>query len=112
MFKFYFNNRKTSRNTEGYSNEVGNGIDGITSEISKIGISCNLQQSPTRYSTKEGECSIQSCLNQFTALELMSGSNKVGCEACTAREKKVYHPYKPRSVSNLFFTFMFVYNYR
>ena len=80
---------KARRKTEEYSNEVSNGINGITSEISKIGISCNLQQSPTRYPTKEGEYSIQSCLNQFTALELMSGSNKVGCEACTAREKKV-----------------------
>lgn len=38
-----------------------------------------------RYQCDEGECSIQSCLNQFTALELMTGNNKVGCEACTKR---------------------------
>ena len=43
----------------------------------------------TRYLTKEGEFSIQSCLNQFTALELMTGNNKVGCEACTAKANKV-----------------------
>ena len=58
-----------------------NGINGINSGIS--------QSSPTRYSTNEGECSIQSCLNQFTTLELMIGSNKVNCESCTARKRKV-----------------------
>ncbi|KDR12581.1 Ubiquitin carboxyl-terminal hydrolase 45, partial [Zootermopsis nevadensis] len=36
-----------------------------------------------RYQCDDGECSIQSCLNQFTALELMTGNNKVGCEKCT-----------------------------
>ncbi|KAL5278482.1 USP16 family protein [Megaselia abdita] len=38
-----------------------------------------------RYQCQDGECSVQSCLNNFTALELMTGSNKVGCEACTKR---------------------------
>ncbi|XP_015604833.1 ubiquitin carboxyl-terminal hydrolase 16 [Cephus cinctus] len=65
-----------------------NGISDITTGLSKIGLGSGIYQSPTRYHTKEGECSIQSCLNQFTALELMSGSNKVSCEACTARENK------------------------
>ncbi|XP_012144488.1 ubiquitin specific protease 16/45 isoform X2 [Megachile rotundata] len=77
------------RKIEEYSNEVNNTFDGLISEISKIIISSNSQQSPIKYPTKEGECLIQSCLKQFAALELMSGSNKVGCEACTAREKKV-----------------------
>lgn len=36
-----------------------------------------------RYQCQEGECSIQSCLNNFTAVEMMTGSNKVDCEACT-----------------------------
>ncbi|XP_026296412.1 ubiquitin carboxyl-terminal hydrolase 45 isoform X3 [Apis mellifera] len=83
------NQWKTRRKIEDYSNDISNGINNITSGISKIGIGDSLQQPPTRYLTKEGECSIQSCLNQFTALELMSGSNKVSCEACTANEKKV-----------------------
>lgn len=83
------NQWKTRRKIEDYSNDISNGINNITSGISKIGIGGSLQQPPTRYLTKEGECSIQSCLNQFTALELMSGSNKVSCEACTANEKKV-----------------------
>lgn len=36
-----------------------------------------------RYACEDNECSIQSCLNNFTAIELMSGNNKVGCDACT-----------------------------
>lgn len=38
-----------------------------------------------RYQCEENECSIQSCLNAFTAAELMTGSNKVCCDACTER---------------------------
>lgn len=41
-----------------------------------------------RHQSEEGECSIISCLNQFTSLELMTGNNKVGCEACTQRHNK------------------------
>ncbi|XP_059617458.1 ubiquitin carboxyl-terminal hydrolase 16 [Phlebotomus argentipes] len=39
----------------------------------------------TRYQCEDGECSVQSCMNNFTALELMTGNNKVGCDACTER---------------------------
>lgn len=38
-----------------------------------------------RYQCSENELSIISCLNNFTSVELMTGSNKVGCEACTER---------------------------
>lgn len=38
-----------------------------------------------RVQCTEGECSVQSCLNNFTALELMTGNNKVGCDSCTER---------------------------
>uniref|UniRef100_A0A1B0ADX6 ubiquitinyl hydrolase 1 n=1 Tax=Glossina pallidipes TaxID=7398 RepID=A0A1B0ADX6_GLOPL len=38
-----------------------------------------------RYQCEDGECSVQSCLNNFTAVELMTGNNKVGCETCTKR---------------------------
>lgn len=38
-----------------------------------------------RYQCEDGECSVQSCLNNFTAVELMTGNNKVGCESCTKR---------------------------
>ncbi|XP_060804705.1 ubiquitin carboxyl-terminal hydrolase 16/45 [Amyelois transitella] len=37
------------------------------------------------YVCEEDECSIQSCLSQFTALELLTGNNKVGCDNCTER---------------------------
>lgn len=38
-----------------------------------------------RHTCEEGECSVQSCLNQFTSCELMTGNNKVSCELCTKR---------------------------
>lgn len=38
-----------------------------------------------RYQCEEGECSVQSCLNQFTACELLTNNNKVGCDVCTKR---------------------------
>ncbi|XP_049854422.1 ubiquitin carboxyl-terminal hydrolase 45 isoform X1 [Schistocerca gregaria] len=41
-----------------------------------------------RYQCAEGECSVLSCLNQFTAIELMTGNNKVGCVNCTQRHNK------------------------
>ncbi|XP_016982454.1 ubiquitin carboxyl-terminal hydrolase 45 [Drosophila rhopaloa] len=38
-----------------------------------------------RYQCEDGECSVQSCMNNFTAVELMTGQNKVGCDSCTLR---------------------------
>lgn len=38
-----------------------------------------------RYVADEDECSVHSCLAQFTALELLTGNNKVACERCTKR---------------------------
>ncbi|KAK4874090.1 hypothetical protein RN001_013450 [Aquatica leii] len=37
----------------------------------------------TRYQCVEGECSVQSCLNQFTTCELLTENNKVRCDICT-----------------------------
>lgn len=37
------------------------------------------------YVNSAGECSVQTCLNAFVAIELLSGNNKVTCEACTKR---------------------------
>lgn len=80
-------NNGTSNGEEPEEQDLCNsGIGDAMTGISRLGISGH--QSPSRYSTKEGECSIESCLNQFAALELMTGSNKVVCEACTARERK------------------------
>ncbi|XP_055598388.1 ubiquitin carboxyl-terminal hydrolase 16 [Uranotaenia lowii] len=38
-----------------------------------------------RYQCDENECSIQSCLNSFTVVEMMTGNNKVCCDNCTER---------------------------
>ncbi|KAF5291423.1 hypothetical protein FQR65_LT01734 [Abscondita terminalis] len=48
-----------------------------------------------RYQCVEGECSVQSCLNQFTTCELLTENNKVRCDVCTKKrggseKKNVY----------------------
>ncbi|XP_011167643.1 ubiquitin carboxyl-terminal hydrolase 45 isoform X2 [Solenopsis invicta] len=79
-------NNGTSNGDDPEEQDTYNELGDIMTGMSRLGIAGH--QSPIRYTTKEGECSVESCLNQFTALELMTGSNKVVCEACTAREKK------------------------
>ena len=40
-----------------------------------------------RYISSPGECSIYSCLNNFTQSELLTGSNKWACDSCTENRK-------------------------
>ncbi|XP_056299859.1 ubiquitin carboxyl-terminal hydrolase 45 isoform X4 [Pseudoliparis swirei] len=40
------------------------------------------------YIPRSKECSIQSCLHQFTSVELLMGNNKLLCESCTERRQK------------------------
>uniref|UniRef100_A0A8D3BQW3 Ubiquitin carboxyl-terminal hydrolase n=1 Tax=Scophthalmus maximus TaxID=52904 RepID=A0A8D3BQW3_SCOMX len=40
------------------------------------------------YTPSSKECSIQSCLHQFTSVELLMGNNKLLCESCTERRQK------------------------
>ncbi|XP_045699295.1 ubiquitin carboxyl-terminal hydrolase 45 isoform X2 [Phyllostomus hastatus] len=40
------------------------------------------------YVTTSKECSVQSCLYQFTSLELLMGNNKLLCENCTEKKQK------------------------
>lgn len=40
------------------------------------------------YTPSSKECSIQSCLHQFTSVELLMGNNKLLCENCTERKQK------------------------
>lgn len=40
------------------------------------------------YITTSKECSIQSCLHQFTSMELLMGNNKLLCENCTEKKQK------------------------
>lgn len=62
-------------------------VNNIDAEKSQRDFLPYSRQSPlsSRYVCDEDECSIQSCLSQFTALELLTGNNKVGCETCTER---------------------------
>ncbi|XP_047031653.1 ubiquitin carboxyl-terminal hydrolase 16 isoform X3 [Helicoverpa zea] len=62
-------------------------VNNIDAEKSQRDFMPYSRQSPLspRYVCDEDECSIQSCLSQFTALELLTGNNKVGCETCTER---------------------------
>lgn len=48
-------------------------------------ISRSLCSLAVRYQAAAHECSVQSCLNSFTAPELLTGSNKYGCDNCTRR---------------------------
>ena len=83
--------REVRSNGDVANNVVSSGV--VASEVQSTGIVTNevANWSATllpRYQCDDGECSIQSCLNQFTALELMTGNNKVGCENCTQRQNK------------------------
>ncbi|XP_066512494.1 ubiquitin carboxyl-terminal hydrolase 45-like [Hoplias malabaricus] len=40
------------------------------------------------YTPASKECSVQSCLHQFTSVELLMGNNKLLCENCTERRHK------------------------
>ncbi|XP_023373995.1 ubiquitin carboxyl-terminal hydrolase 45 [Otolemur garnettii] len=40
------------------------------------------------YVTTSKECSVQSCLYQFTSMELLIGNNKLLCENCTEKKQK------------------------
>ncbi len=46
-------------------------------------IARSLTSIAARYHAKSGECSVYSCLTQFTAPELLTGTNKWACEKCT-----------------------------
>ena len=86
------------------SNVFSSGV--IASEVKSTGIMANevANWSATvlpRYQCDDGECSLQSCLNQFTALELMTGNNKVGCENCTQRQNQGKFKYGNMSQCNI-----------
>jgi ubiquitin carboxyl-terminal hydrolase 16/45 len=65
------------------------GIGDVAVKVRSAGEAANWSETVLpRYQCDDGECSVQSCLNQFTALELMAGNNKVGCENCTKRQNQ------------------------
>ena len=77
-----------SNNSENLSinHEISNIEDNFTSNNLSMDFQ-NSTQTFSRYLVNEKECSIESCLNQFTDVELMDGNNAVACKACTEREK-------------------------
>ena len=55
-----------------------------------------------RYKSRACECSVYSCLTQFTAPELLTGNNKWACERCTdiaARKREINNGRKAASSS-------------
>ncbi|XP_043541520.1 ubiquitin carboxyl-terminal hydrolase 45 isoform X2 [Chiloscyllium plagiosum] len=42
------------------------------------------------YEPRSKECSLQSCLSQFTSVDLLMGNNKLLCERCTEKRQKSY----------------------
>ncbi|GCC24209.1 hypothetical protein chiPu_0002609 [Chiloscyllium punctatum] len=42
------------------------------------------------YEPQSKECSLQSCLSQFTSVDLLMGNNKLLCERCTEKRQKSY----------------------
>merc|ERR1719220_3030355 len=66
---------------------ICNGVD-PESELNQLRlqndwIARSLTSIGPRYHAKSGECSIYSCLTQFTAPELLTGQNKWACDKCT-----------------------------
>ena len=57
-------------------------------EIQKEGQHKSVNTLRDRYHPISGECSIESCLHQFTAAELLTGNNKFGCKNCTRLNHK------------------------
>merc|ERR1719192_1689840 len=48
----------------------------------------SLKSLAPRHQAGPGECSVYSCLNNFTQSELLTGSNKWACQACTDNKKQ------------------------
>lgn len=57
-------------------------------ELRKQVLQKSVQTLVERYIADPHECSVLSCLNQFTAAELLTGNNKFGCDFCKKRKQK------------------------
>ena len=67
-------------------------------EIQKEGQHKSVNTLRDRYHPNAGECSIESCLHQFTAAELLTGNNKFGCKNCTKMNNK-HNPNKGKRIT-------------
>ncbi|XP_014297700.1 ubiquitin carboxyl-terminal hydrolase 45 isoform X2 [Microplitis demolitor] len=70
---------------------VLNNINELAQKLSNTSVSDDELTFRTlaHYQTDDNNFSIESCLNQFTALELLTDSNKVQCKVCTDRINKI-----------------------
>ncbi|XP_057341443.1 ubiquitin carboxyl-terminal hydrolase 45 isoform X2 [Microplitis mediator] len=69
---------------------VLNNINELAQKLSNTSVSDEEStfRTLTHYQTDGNNFSIESCLNQFTALELLTDNNKVQCKVCTDRINK------------------------
>ncbi|XP_053237503.1 ubiquitin carboxyl-terminal hydrolase 45 [Podarcis raffonei] len=68
---------------------LSNNIDGSAENPTLLQNPQNAFQTLSQcYITSSKECSVQSCLYQFTYVELLMGNNKLLCENCTERKQK------------------------
>uniref|UniRef100_A0A8D8PLY1 ubiquitinyl hydrolase 1 n=2 Tax=Cacopsylla melanoneura TaxID=428564 RepID=A0A8D8PLY1_9HEMI len=65
--------------------EIGNNEKDEECEEEPSASGYTLSPRPPR---QEGECSLLSCLNQYTCIELLAGNNKVTCEMCTKKHNR------------------------
>ncbi|KAM9316627.1 ubiquitin carboxyl-terminal hydrolase 45 [Gastrophryne carolinensis] len=107
-------NDVTGKNRPAISDFLHSSLDIITGPLSKLSLNpmeenldsgkeepcsypeCVLPQNPQAafqtlsngYITSSKECSVQSCLYQFTSVELLMGNNKLLCDRCTENMTK------------------------
>ncbi|XP_018420421.1 PREDICTED: ubiquitin carboxyl-terminal hydrolase 45 [Nanorana parkeri] len=107
-------NHRTDGNHSSINDFLHSSLDAVTGPLSKLSLNsveenldsceggpcshpkCMLSQNPQTafqtlsqgYVTSSKECSVQSCLYQFTSVELLMGNNKLLCEKCTENRMK------------------------
>ncbi|KAH0540017.1 ubiquitin carboxyl-terminal hydrolase 45 [Cotesia glomerata] len=80
---------------------ASNNSGDLTTKLSNMSISQDKLTSPafTHYEPQSNNISIESCLNQFIAVELLDDNNKVQCKVCTDRMNKTRSDKVPGSKS-------------
>lgn len=117
-------NHKTAGNHSAINDFLRSSLDAVTGPLSKLSLNpmeenmgsceeepcshpkCVLSQNPQTafqtlsqgYVTSSKECSVQSCLYQFTSVELLMGNNKLLCEKCT--ENRMQYQWKTHSAED------------
>uniref|UniRef100_A0A8C9STV5 Ubiquitin carboxyl-terminal hydrolase n=1 Tax=Scleropages formosus TaxID=113540 RepID=A0A8C9STV5_SCLFO len=84
--------------TAAHKSRQAGAVEQLVSTVSRMGLSHTsdtarqpqgaFQALSHSYMPCSKECSVQSCLHQFTSVELLMGNNKLLCENCTERRQK------------------------